>query len=288
VLDKSKINEAILLLGQAYNKNDERMVEKAINLLRLSTEAQKEVSHLIHASKVKIDKTPFYRFGVPWLDQYLGGGARKKELIIVAGEPAIGKTHFMNWMGAKGLDQGATVLHINGEDILSDIQTNYQQAVTNSKVLDNLWYVDEDDEFGIKDVENEILKLQHEKIYPDIVIVDHLDLMKVEHRGSDWVEALDAAKSLKMLAKRYNTTIIAGSQLTAYTTENGKKRFQLYRANVGKRGNADIIIYLDLLFDGSYNLLRNKARGRRLSWKTREIRVWANWDTMQVEIEEVK
>src|SRR5574341_2250614 len=163
MLDKSKINEAILLLGNAYNKADERLVEKAIGILRASTEIQAETSHLIHASKVKVDKTPFYRFGVPWLDQYLGGGARKKELIIVAGEPAVGKTHFMNWIGAKGLDQGATVLHINGEDILSDIQTNYQQAVANSKVLDNLWYVDEDDEFGIKDVENEILKLQQDR-----------------------------------------------------------------------------------------------------------------------------
>jgi hypothetical protein len=140
----------------------------------------------------------------------------------------------------------------------------------------------QDVRFGTREVEEAIERMRSAGNMPDVVIIDHVDLMKgTNSQKSDWEAVSDIMVELKMLAKRLNIIIITASQANFSKEIKGMERF--YRSKVGKAANSDIIFMIDDVIDKEYFITLSKARGRkRIPTEERQKVLLVDWETMSM------
>jgi len=285
---KEKLNEAIILLGRAYRESDEKgkaLVEQAIRKLREDGVGESKVI-LSKASEVSDDKEPFYELGVPWFDYWFGGGTRLQEMVMVAALPGVGKTHFMRWMSANFLLTGAKVLDIIGEDLQGDIKEMYRPVLnSHDELFENLLLADmQNTRFGIEEIDDLLSRKDDQGnlvFQPDVAVLDHIDILQ-GRGGQDWIAAGAQARGLKLLAKKHNIIFIVGSQAIEYFSRQGSRRLELYRSHIGKRLSADIVFFIDRISGTEYQLIRDKARGRKINPFDTTQPIIFNMDKMEV------
>lgn len=283
VVNKEVLTEAITLLGKAYNQPKPKHLEAAITLLRKALRERKAMQ-AIRADVVQEESHNFQRLGIPWLDTWLRGGLRTKELVLIGATPHAGKTHTLAWFGIQLLLEGLTVLSIIGEDLLGDIKACYVSGLNGSEALTNLYLADmQDVRFGVREMEELYDKMKEDGNTPDVIIIDHVDLMKGSSGSkNDWEAVTDVMVELKMFAKRTNSIVITASQINFSKDTQGMERF--YRAKVGKAGNADVIFMIDDVVDNEYFVSLTKARGRkRIPADERQKVLLTDWDRMLIE-----
>ena len=281
-IDKEQVNKAILFLGQCYTDPQQEDIDKAISLLRKAGVERKELK-IIKATDVESVQQTFIPIGVPWFDQWLRGGIRKKELLLFGATPHGGKTHLLSWFGSQALLQGFTVANFVGEDILSDVKENYVRGVSVAPAcLENLWMIDvQDSRFGVNEVESVFNKMKEEGHTPDILVIDHVDLMKSNQTrtSQSWEMVEELMSELKMLAKRTDTFIASASQAGYNREARGMERF--YKSKTGKAGWSDLVIMIEDQQEDMFDLALLKARGRsKITDAERRKTVQYNWDTM--------
>lgn len=283
-INKEHLDNAIAVLGKTYNNPTSEGISRAVDFLRKSLAEKKECG-VIRADKVMPEESKiFIPFGVPWIDSWLRGGIRPGEVVLIGAIPHAGKTHTLVWCGSQFLLEGHRVLNVIGEDLLSDVKAYYQKAVLDPEAFQNLWFADvQDVNFTCAQIEEIFEKLKEEGNTPEIIIVDHVDLMKGTSGKADWEQVTDVMVSLKMLAKRLGVIIITASQLNYDKELKGNARF--YRAKVGKAANADVIIMIDDVIEpNEYIMSLTKARGRkRIPSEQRTKSLLVDWDTMSIE-----
>jgi hypothetical protein len=287
-VDKGLLNEAILLLGKTYNQPKGQHVESAISLLQKSLHGASKPLTAIKAREVPDAATDFIESGVDWFDSWFSGGGRFGELLLYGATPHGGKTHLLVWTGSQFLLEGYRVLSIIGEDLLADVREYYALGTGGcDEALDNLWLADmQDMRFGVAEVETVYESLKTEGVPPDIIVIDHVDLMKTVGGKADWEGVSDVMADLKIFAKRTNTFVVTASQANFGKDIKGMERF--YRAKVGKAGNADLIVMVNDtidLDDGvmEYEVERLKARGRkRIYGVTKQKTLLCNWGKMSI------
>ncbi len=281
---KQTIAEAIKHLTAAYNSTDTKPIEKAVDLLRPLARGQYPIVPVRADMLNKVKSAPFYPTGEQWLDDWLSGGVRKEELILVAGVPYAGKTHFMTWFSSSMLKQGANVAHFFAEDIKTDVRDYYAAAV-NRSLLSHLWLVDMVDyRFGVREVEGALEDLKKQKVHIDAAVIDNIDIMTPPW-GAEATEAgqLKAImRDLRVMTKRQNIVGITASQ----AHEKGGDRkgaARLFGSKIGKSGNADILIFVDRVYGNQYNLTLAKAKGRKIEEQKAVKTVIADWDSLRLE-----
>lgn len=279
-VDGDKIAKAIALLTSVYNNPSEAEFAKAKALIDGAAETRAFINP-VRADTVKKVEATYYESDTKWLDTWFGGGPRRQEVILVGGIPYSGKTHFLVWLAARY--PGAKILHCYGEDLEEDVHRYYERA-GGLQLLQNVWLVDvQDYAFSVQTVEQVVIQQEKAGIKPDIVVLDHIDIMRsVMPSGGDWQDATNVVREVKTFSKRQNVITIAGSQLHPKTREvRGMQRF--YRAKIGKSSNADIILMVDSVEDNEYRMRREKAKGRDLSYDTAEKILRVDWGKMKVE-----
>jgi hypothetical protein len=278
-LDREKINEAILLLTQAYSNPSPKKIEKAISILNQSVLMKREIE-LVRGDQVKaVEDSEFYSLGIPWFDEWTGG-VRKKEVVLIAGVPFAGKSHMLSLCGGNGLLEGAGVLHVIGEDLIGDIQSMYF-SITGPKnpVLKNLWFLDMlDSTFGIREIEIGVEKMKAAGQVPDIIVVDNLDLLHTSSYKPDWEGVTELCRDLKLFAKRQNSIVITSSLSNFSRDQRGMAR--LSRAKVGKSANMDVLIMIDDVIGSEYDMSLVKRRGKNITEETKRKLIDCNWNTM--------
>lgn len=280
-VDRTKLSAAIMLLGKHFNDPDPQVIEQSIQLLRQSVSDGK-ATQIIRYKDVPEFRAGFVAVGPSWYREWHGGGMRPQELKLIGATPHGGKTHLLVWDGSLYIQSDYRVLHINGEDLLADIKYYYSLAVPETELLhENLRFADmQDKRFGVQDIENTYQQAITEDFEPEIIIIDHVDLMKGAIGKADWEAVSEVMAELKLLAKRTNTIIITATQQNFPNPEQrGMARF--YRAKVGKAGEPDLIFMVDVAVADQYTISRVKARGRRRSGnETRTL--LCDWETMNV------
>jgi replicative DNA helicase len=201
------------------------------------------------------------------LDEYLGGGLRRQELVIVGGAPHQGKTHILSFLAAAYMKHHPTmkVLHFNGEDLLGDIMDIYEHALDQEDQLQRLFIADVvEAKFDVATVEKAVRSTK-----PDIIVVDHLDIMHsgADGTNTDWLAVSEIVKQLRFLAKKYNIIMLVGSQLnfideSSERPQRGAIRF--FRAKVGKASHADVILLIGETSGNELSMELAKARGRKI------------------------
>ncbi len=144
------------------------------------------------------------------LDRVLGGGLVRGEVVLMSGEPGIGKSTLLLQI-AINLSKGFKVAYISGEESYEQVKGRVRRFLGKKDIkdLDNLYFLDE---IVIEKINN---FLRDEK--PDLVIVDSIQAVKsLDHDG--YVGSIGQVKicgnRLITTAKKYGIPTILVGQIT--------------------------------------------------------------------------
>lgn len=108
---------------------------------------------------------PRYLTGISELDRVLGGGIVKGSLVLIGGDPGIGKSTILlqicNYLG-----ENLEILYVSGEESIRQLKLRASRLGVDSKNLSLLAQTD------IESIEQEIMSMK-----PDIVMVDSIQTM---------------------------------------------------------------------------------------------------------------
>ncbi|MBQ8396031.1 MAG: AAA family ATPase, partial [Oscillospiraceae bacterium] len=113
-----------------------------------------------------------YHTGLKELDRVLGGGLVKGSMVLLGGEPGIGKSTLLLQI-CQHLGQNHTILYVSGEESIRQIKLRAQRLGVDSE---NLYLLAESDAMSIC----ETVSINK----PDIVIIDSIQTMSVREINS--------------------------------------------------------------------------------------------------------
>lgn len=144
--------------------------------------------------------------GMRELDRVLGGGIVKGSLVLVGGDPGIGKSTILLQMCRNLVHQNVNVLYVSGEESLSQIKMRAERIGVFEK--DMLLLCDND----MDNIERVITKSN-----ASVVIIDSIQTMVVEEVGSapgTVTQVREVTARLMQIAKQYGIAIFIVGHVT--------------------------------------------------------------------------
>ena len=132
----------------------------------LARQASKSTSKPVNINDITINREERFSTDIPELDRVLGGGVIPGSLILVGGDPGIGKSTLLLQVSNNVALRGKKVLYISGEESESQIKMRAKRLRISS---DNLYIYTENNLAAIE--------LQIAEVKPDMVIVDSIQTM---------------------------------------------------------------------------------------------------------------
>lgn len=173
------------------------------------------------------------------LDRVLGGGIVPGSLILVGGDPGIGKSTLLLQVCQNLTREKRQVLYISGEESLRQIKLRAQRM---GEFTDNLLLLCETNLELIKGV------IEREK--PEVVVIDSIQTMYSEEVGSapgSVSQVREATNMLMQLAKGLNITIFIVGHVTKEGTVAGPRVLEHM---------VDTVLYFEGDRHASYRILR--------------------------------
>lgn len=139
-------------------------------------------------------------------DRVLGGGLVQGSLVLIAGDPGIGKSTILLQSSGELCKQNKKVLYVSAEESASQIKLRADRL---SISHDNL-YIYPQTNF-------ESIKYQIEKEHPDIVVVDSIQAIystDIQSSAGSVSQIRECCNSLMQIAKQENITIIVIGHVT--------------------------------------------------------------------------
>ena len=167
-----------------WNTFDETVVsdEKKSKTASVTASPKRPVSRL---NEVKTDVEVRYKTGVGELDRVLGGGLVKGSLVLVGGDPGIGKSTLLLQICGT-LPEDKKILYVSGEESEKQIKLRAERL---NLACENVYLVSETDVAQILETINQVK--------PDIVIIDSIQTMCCE-------EIVSAAGSVPQVREATN------------------------------------------------------------------------------------
>ena len=112
---------------------------------------------------VKIDEEDRFKTDIAEMDRVLGGGIVKGSLILVGGDPGIGKSTLLIQIANNLSNKGLKVLYVSGEESAKQIKIRAERIKLESKEL-----------YILSETNLDIIKGIIENVSPDILIIDSI------------------------------------------------------------------------------------------------------------------
>lgn len=151
----------------SWNSFDETLVQED-KKSKPTPSARKANVAVSKLNDVKTDTEVRYKTGIGELDRVLGGGLVKGSLVLVGGDPGIGKSTLLLQI-CRTMPQEKTVLYVSGEESEKQIKLRAERLGVTS---DSLYLVSETDVSSIIEIINQLK--------PEIVIIDSIQTMACE------------------------------------------------------------------------------------------------------------
>ena len=191
------------------------------------------------------------------------GGISGGELFIIICSTGIGKTSTMVYMGGAAVKQGKTVVHYTLELPDTDVGLRYDACLTgypintvtkyekevNAKLNkykemgSNLvikWYPTKS--ATISTIERHLEQLRRRRIYPDLIIVDYADLLKIKKTGMKYADLQENYEELRRIAGEWDLPIISASQSNREGVDAKFVGISHIGESYGKACVADVIV----------------------------------------------
>ena len=197
--------------------------------------------------------------GIGELDRVLGGGIVKGSLVLVGGDPGIGKSTLLLQL-VKSLDNAAKVFYVSGEESEKQLKMRADRLCIHS---DELMVLAETDMSSILTYANELA--------PDVLIIDSVQTMynpEITSAPGSVSQVRDVTLSLMKLAKETGTAVfvvghvtkdgaLAGPKVLEHMVDcvlyfEGERHqsFRLLRAVKNRFGSTNEIGVFDMTGDG--------------------------------------
>lgn len=149
------------------------MVEEKVAAKQTGQTRQKPKAEPVSLSAVSLKAEDRIRSGIDELDRVLGGGIVRGGLMLVGGDPGIGKSTLMLQLCQKLSEGGLKVLYVSGEESLTQIKMRAERIGSFSDSLKLLCETDIDQVLSAIDKEE-----------PGLVIIDSIQTMFSEESSS--------------------------------------------------------------------------------------------------------
>ena len=120
----------------------------------------------LRIAEVQIGVFPRFSTGFKEFDRVLGGGIVRGSLTLVAGDPGIGKSTLLLQVAEAASLQNKTVLYIAGEESIEQTALRARRLGIQSEKL-----------FILSETQFNSIKIEAEKLKPDILIVDSIQIL---------------------------------------------------------------------------------------------------------------
>lgn len=163
----------------------------------------------VHLSDVQTDEKQRVSSGMEELDRVLGGGIVAGSLMLVGGDPGIGKSTLLLQVCHNLTGQGHKVLYVSGEESAQQIKLRAQRI---GEFKDDLMLLCE--------TNLELVRSVIEKIKPEIVVIDSIQTMyheTVSAAPGSVSQVREATNVLMQIAKGMNISIF----LVGHVTKEG-------------------------------------------------------------------
>ena len=177
--------------------------------------------------------------GISELDRVLGGGIVKGSLVLVGGDPGIGKSTLLLQMCAKLADKNVSVLYVSGEE--SERQIAIRSERLGRQSSDMLLYCETD----IEKIEASI-----ENGKPEVVIVDSIQTMyssKADSAAGSISQVREVTSTLLRISKGLGVSIFIVGHVTKEGTVAGPRTLEHM---------VDTVLYFEGEDVASYRILR--------------------------------
>ena len=203
-----------------------------------AVKAAKEI-RIVPLSEVKTENEERVTTEIKELDRVLGGGIVPGSLILVGGDPGIGKSTLLLQVCQKLAKKERKVLYISGEESLRQIKLRAQRM---GEFNDHLLLLCE--------TNLELIRNVIEKEKPDTVIIDSIQTMYSEEVGSapgSVSQVREATNTLMQLAKGLGISIFIVGHVTKEGTVAGPRVLEHM---------VDTVLYFEGDRHASYRILR--------------------------------
>ena len=177
--------------------------------------------------------------GISELDRVLGGGIVKGSLVLVGGDPGIGKSTLLLQMCAKLSDKNVSVLYVSGEE--SERQIAIRSERLGRQSSDMLFYCETD----IEKIEAAI-----ENGKPEVVIVDSIQTMyssKADSAAGSISQVREVTSTLLRISKGLGVSVFIVGHVTKEGTVAGPRTLEHM---------VDTVLYFEGEDVASYRILR--------------------------------
>ncbi len=168
--------------------------------------SKKEVVQSVPLSDIKTDEEVRTGTGFVELDRVLGGGIVQGSLVLVGGDPGIGKSTLLLQMCKNLSDREISVLYVSGEESLRQIKLRAERIGTFRNSLKLLC------ETNLEDIRQVL-----EKEKPEVVIIDSIQTMYSEEVSSapgSVSQVREATAAFMQMAKGMGITIFIVGHVT--------------------------------------------------------------------------
>lgn len=219
-------------------------VEEKVTVSRGSTSAASEagkerVSKVVTLSSVSVEEDERIRTGIAELDRVLGGGIVQGSLVLVGGDPGIGKSTLLLQVCQRLSDAGKSVLYISGEESGKQIKLRANRMGTFSEHL-----------YLLCETNLELIRQTIERQKPDMVVIDSIQTMYNEEVSSapgSVSQVRESTNILMQLAKGMNISIFIVGHVTKEGTVAGPRVLEHM---------VDTVLYFEGDRHASYRILR--------------------------------
>lgn len=192
----------------SWNSFVEVVEEKTLASGKHSKWVDGQVSKPVPLPSITLSEKTRISTGMEEFDRVLGGGMLKGAVMLLSGDPGIGKSTILLHVVLKLLAEGQTVLYVSGEESLEQIKLRVNRLMEGKKDIDfSKFYL-------VNETIVEAILAQVEDIKPDFLIVDSIQTMETEEltgmAGSVGQVRESAAKLLREAKRRNIPTFLVG------------------------------------------------------------------------------
>ncbi|MEN3241223.1 DNA repair protein RadA [Fructilactobacillus sanfranciscensis] len=219
---------------ETVTKND----TKTANVTRVSFEGKKSRPTLI--DDVDAHDAPRYKIESNELNRVLGGGVVPGSLVLIGGDPGIGKSTLLLQVSGQLSHYGKRVLYVTGEESADQVKMRSDRLGV--KHLDNLYVFPETDMTAIREA--------IANVKPDVVIIDSVQTMQegaVASAVGSVSQVRGVTADLMNIAKTNNITIFVVGHVTKGGVIAGPKTLEHM---------VDTVLYFEGDKHHAYRLLR--------------------------------
>lgn len=214
-------------------------VEEKITPAASKTVKERKEALVVTLSSVETDEDDRMLTGIEELDRVLGGGIVKGSLVLVGGDPGIGKSTLLLQVCQRLSASGRKLLYISGEESLKQIKLRANRM---GQFTENLYLLCVTSLGIIRGIIE-----QHK---PDMVVIDSIQTMYNEEVGSapgSVSQVRESTNVFMQLAKGFNISIFIVGHVTKEGTVAGPRVLEHM---------VDTVLYFEGDRHASYRILR--------------------------------